>query len=120
MSHHLESLGDAGSEDAHPEEDEEGGSEADGGLDPQAVLGHRVTGGEHALRALLLSLSSSCTNIFLVFSKYFSSIYVSYFSMPSFLVNIHLIFSNLRMIFQPISSTQMSPMAPMPRNWDGI
>ena len=74
MSHHLESLCDAGSEDPHPEEDEEGGPEADGGLHPQAVLGHRVTGAEHALRALLLSLSSSCTNIFLVGSKYFSSI----------------------------------------------
>ena len=120
MSHHLESLGDAGSEDADPEEDEEGGPEADGGLHPQAVLGHRVTGAEHALRALLLSLSSSCTNIFLVGSKYFSSIYVSYFSMPSFLVNIHLIFSTFHMIFEPISSTQMSPMAPMLRNWDGI
>ena len=120
MSHHLESLGDAGSEDPHPEEDEEGGPEADGGLHPQAVLGHRVPGAEHALRALLLSLSSSCTKIFLVGSKYFSSIYVSYFSMPSFLVNIHLIFSTFHMIFEPIFSTQMSPMAPMLRNWDGI
>ena len=99
MSHHLESLGDAGSEDPHPEEDEEGGPEADGGLHPQAVLGHRVTGAEHALRALLLSLSSSCTKIFLVGS---------------------LIFSTFHMIFEPISSTQMSPMAPMLRNWDGI